>query len=84
MKKAKKELSRFAYAMQRGGIKELAKEYSGEIYVAITAVFTISGLYFFFFIFPSLMKVKYKSNTFGMAYNTRHILISIKQKRVVF
>ena len=40
--------------MQRGGIKELAREYSGEIYVAITAVFTISGLYFFFFIFPSL------------------------------
>ncbi|KAB2877753.1 hypothetical protein F9K33_15615 [bacterium] len=54
MKKDNKNMSRFSYALHQGGIRELANEYSGEIFVTITAVVTIAGLYFWFFIYPSL------------------------------
>ena len=54
MKKENRKMSRFSYALHKGGIKELANEYSGEIKVVITAVVTIAVLYFWFFIFPSL------------------------------
>ena len=54
MKKDNKNISRFSNAFHKGGLKELASEYSGEIKVAITALVTIAMLYFWFFIFPSV------------------------------